>query len=107
MYTRALKYTRALNAVSALVVFAATAFGATPNAVADPDTCDPDQGSFGEENSCAGAPPQTWPVAQGDFTSSPPRSTISPKAIGWSTARHGARPAARDLSSAPRARTGL
>ncbi len=62
-------YTRALNTVSALVVLAATAFGATPNAAADPDTCDPDQGSFGEENSCAAKPPQTWPVAQGDFTS--------------------------------------
>lgn len=37
-----------------------------PTAAADPGGCHPTPGT---ENSCAGQPPETWPVAQGDFAS--------------------------------------
>lgn len=52
------------------LLFTATVFAsvlaAAPAAADDPDTCDPVPGAA---NSCAGQPPQTWPLAQGNFTS--------------------------------------
>lgn len=44
----------------------AAALTVTPIAAADPGTCDPVPSA---QNSCAGQPPQTWPLAQGNFTS--------------------------------------
>lgn len=54
------------RASSVLGLLAATAVGVAPPAVAEPTTCDPVAGAA---NSCAGQPPQSWPIAQGDFTS--------------------------------------
>jgi hypothetical protein len=56
----------ALRALSVAGWVGATALGAVSPAAAEPDTCDP---QVGVANSCAGQPPQTWPIAQGDFTS--------------------------------------
>lgn len=53
-----------LRLSSAMAVAAALA--GMPTAAADPATCDPVPSA---ENSCAGQPPQTWPLAQGNFTS--------------------------------------
>lgn len=53
--------------IPVLGLLVASAMAASPAAAADPDTCDPD--SFESENSCARKPPQTWPLAQGSFTS--------------------------------------
>ena len=59
-----------LNAVAAVrlssVTVLAAALAVMPTAAADPDTCDPVPSA---ENSCAGQPMQTWPLAQGNFTS--------------------------------------
>lgn len=44
----------------------AAAAAASPTAAADPATCDPVPSAA---NTCAGQPPQTWPLAQGNFTS--------------------------------------
>lgn len=56
----------ALRAVSVFGLLSATALGLGPTAPAEPDACDP---AVSAANSCAGQPPETWPVAQGDFTS--------------------------------------
>jgi len=59
--------TRWLTAApAALGLIVATAVATAPGAPAEPDTCDP---RTGVENSCAGQPPETWPIAQGNFTS--------------------------------------
>lgn len=53
-------------APAALGLIVATAVATAPGGAAEPDTCDPRPGV---ENSCAGQPPETWPIAQGSFTS--------------------------------------
>ena len=51
---------------AAAVALTATSLTLSASAGADPDTCNPVDGTA---NSCAGQPMQTWPLAQGDFTS--------------------------------------
>lgn len=57
---------RTLRAVAVFGLLTSAALGAASTAAADPDTCDPNPGA---ENSCARQPADTWPVAQGNFTS--------------------------------------
>lgn len=66
---------------AAVLVGTSLALGVTPPATADP-TCDP---SGGGENSCARQPADTWPLAQGDFT--------SPGDPGWVYFTHPSHPA--------------
>ena len=56
----------ALRAVAIFGLLAGTVPGVAPTAAAEPGDCDP---GAGQANACAGQPPQTWPVAQGNFTS--------------------------------------
>ena len=56
--------TAVLRTASVLALVAATS--PVTIATADPDTCDPVDGA---SNSCAGQPMETWPLAQGNFTS--------------------------------------
>ena len=54
------------SAPAVLGLIFVTAVATAPGAAAEPDTCDP---QTGVENSCAGQPPEIWPIAQGKFTS--------------------------------------
>ncbi len=56
----------ALRAVAIFGLLVGTVPGVAPTAAAEPGDCDP---GAGQANACAGQPPQTWPVAQGNFTS--------------------------------------
>ena len=56
----------ALRAASVFGLLAGTLLGGAPTAAAEPGDCDP---AVSAANSCAGQPPATWPVAQGNFTS--------------------------------------
>lgn len=63
-----------IRSIITAAAIAGLALGLAPSAAADPgtDPCDP---SPRAENSCAGQPPQSWPIAQGNFT--------SPEDPGW------------------------
>jgi hypothetical protein len=54
-------------AVPVLGLLLTAAILTAPRAAGDADACDPTPSDA--ENSCAGKPPDTWPLAQGNFTS--------------------------------------
>lgn len=91
-----------MRGISALGLVCASALLGTPTSAAEPTepaVCDPVD--LASANSCAGTPPQTWPLAQGNFTSPgepgwiffkplfAPAGSTGPKADGMRSAQYG------------------